>query len=184
MTRSASGSVFGWLCVAVGAIGAALFAGVAALMVLQATARTIGLPVVGGDEIAGWMSASAAFSALPYAFREGALVRMELVLLRLEEAGRRRAELLALLVGTVWCTIAAWAMVRFVWQNAVFGERSTGLINVPIWPIQTPAAIGLTLLALAMAEQLWRVWRGERPVYVARAEQTMASGKERHTVGI
>jgi hypothetical protein len=77
----------------------------------------------------------------------------------------------------------AFAMARFVWQNAVFGERSTGLISIPIWPVQVPALAGLTLLALAMAEQFVRVWQGHRPLYVVKAEQTLA-GDERHSAGV
>ena len=77
----------------------------------------------------------------------------------------------------------AWAMGRFVWQNAAFGERTTGLINIPIWPVQVPAVAGLTLLALAMLEQMWRVWRGERPLYVIKAQQTLG-GDDRHSAGV
>jgi TRAP-type C4-dicarboxylate transport system permease small subunit len=77
----------------------------------------------------------------------------------------------------------AFAMARFVWQNAMYGERSSGLISIPIWPVQAPAIVGLVLLALAMAEQLVTVWRGERPLYVAAAEGALASD-DRHSAGI
>lgn len=170
-------------CAAAGGFGALLFASVAVVMVAQASARAFGSPVVGGDEVAGWLSAGAAFCALPYAFRHGALIRMELVLSRLRGEWRRRAELCAVLIGTLWCATMAFSMARFVWQNAVFGERSSGLISIPIWPVQTPAVVGLTLLALAMAEQLVTVWLGERPLYVVEAENTLA-GEDRHSVGI
>jgi TRAP-type C4-dicarboxylate transport system permease small subunit len=173
----------GVACAALGGLGALMFACVAVTMVTQAGARAFGLALVGGDEVAGWLSASAAFCAFPYAFREGALIRMELILSRLSGQALRRAELGALLVGALWCITMAGAMGRFVWQNAVFGERSTGLINIPIWMVQVPAVAGLTLLALAMVEQLWRVWLGERPLYVIKAEQTLA-GDDRHAAGV
>jgi len=170
-------------CAAVGGFGAVLFAAVAAVMVAQASARAVGVPVVGGDEVAGWLSASAAFCAMPYAFRHGALIRMELLLSRLPRDQRRWAEFVAVLVGTLWCATMAYAMARFVWQNAVFGERSDGLISIPIWTVQTPGAVGLALLAVAMAEQLLTVWRGELPIYVVEAEATLSSD-ERHSAGI
>jgi TRAP-type C4-dicarboxylate transport system permease small subunit len=173
----------GAACAGLGGFGALLFACVALTMLAQAGARAVGLALVGGDEVAGWLSAGAAFCAFPYAFREGALIRMELILGRLSGPALRRAELMALLVGSAWCVAMAWTMGRFVWQNAAFGERSTGLINIPIWPVQVPAVAGLTLLALAMIEQLWRVWRGERPLYVVKAEQTLA-GDDRHSAGL
>lgn len=173
----------GLLCRALGVFGACLFAGVALLMVTQSTARFLGLPVVGGDEITGWMSASAAFCALPYAFREGALIRMELVLSKLRGPTLRRAELCALVIGTLWCTTMAYAMQRFVWQNAQFGERSTGLISILIWPVQMPAVVASVLLAVAMAEQLVRVWCGEHPLYVIKAERALASD-DRHSAGL
>lgn len=159
----------GVACSVLGGVGAVLFACVATVMIAQAGARAFGLALIGGDEIAGWLSASAAFCALPYAFREGALIRMELILGRLRGQALRRAELGALAVGTAWCVTMAWTMARFVWQNAQFGERSTGLVNIPIWTVQVPAVVGLVLLAMAMADQLWRVWRGERPVYLVEA---------------
>ncbi len=173
----------GAACAGLGGLGALLFACVAVTMVTQAGARAFGLALVGGDEVAGWLSASAAFCAFPYAFREGALIRMELILGRLGGQALRRAELAALLVASLWCVTMAWAMGRFVWQNAAFGERTTGLINIPIWPVQVPAVAGLTLLALAMLEQMWRVWRGERPLYVIKAQQTLG-GDDRHSAGV
>lgn len=173
----------GAACTALGGLGAVLFASVAAVMVAQAGARAFGWALVGGDEVTGWLSASAAFCALAYAFRAGTLIRMELVLSRLKSEALRRAELGALAVGTLWCGTMAFAMARFVWQNAVFGERSTGLISIPIWPVQVPAVAGLTLLALAMAEQFVRVWQGHRPLYVVKAEQTLA-GDQRHSAGV
>lgn len=182
-TPASSGGLLHAACAGLGGVGALLFASVAALMIAQAGSRAFGFGLVGGDEITGWLSASAAFCALPYAFREGALVRMELLLARMQAARRRQAELATLTIATAWCVLMAWSMARFVWQNAVFGERSTGLINVPIWPIQLPAAIGLSLLAVAMADQLVRVARGATPLYVAKAEQTLASD-DRHSAGV
>jgi TRAP-type C4-dicarboxylate transport system permease small subunit len=170
-------------CTAMGWLGAALFACVAVLMVAQASARAFGFAVIGGDEITGWMSASAAFVALAYTFREGALIRMELVLVRLDAPKRRVAELLALGVGGVWCGYMAAAMIRFVWQNAMYGERSTGLISIPIWPVQLPSAIGLSLLFLAFVDQFLRVALGERPLYVTKAE-SMLAGDDAHSAGI
>ena len=175
--------VVGPVCTAGGWLGALLFVAVACVMVAQATARTVGYAMVGGDEVSGWMSAGAAFAALAYAFREGALIRMELLLARLGAAARRRVELFALGVGGAWCGYMAWTMARFVWQNAVYGERTTGLISVPVWPIQLPAALGLALLFVAFVEQLLSVVAGERPLYVTRAEETLASD-DMHSAGI
>jgi len=170
-------------CKALGGLGALMFAGVATLMVVQAGARVLRITMVGGDEIAGWLSASAAFCSFAYAFREGTFIRMELLLSRLKGEMLQRAEIGALFVGTLWCATMAFTMARFVWQNAMFGERSTGLISIPIWPVQLPAVVGLVMLALAMAEQLVRVWQGQRPIYVVKAERTLA-GDERHSAGI
>ncbi|MGE0798471.1 MAG: TRAP transporter small permease [Lautropia sp.] len=181
--RRGQGGAIGTACTALGVVGAMLFAAVAVVMIVQASARAIGLPVVGGDEVAGWLSAGAGFCALPYAFREGALIRMELLLSRLRGANAQRVEFCALLIGTLWCATMAYAMARFVWENAVYGERSTGLISIPIWPVQAPAAVALALLTLAMAEQLVVVSRGSRPLYVVNAESVLA-GDDRHSVGI
>jgi len=170
-------------CKALGGLGALMFAGVATLMVVQAGARVLRITMVGGDEIAGWLSASAAFCSFAYAFREGTFIRMELLLSRLKGEMLQRAEIGALFVGTLWCATMAFTMARFVWQNAMFGERSTGLISIPIWPVQLPAVVGLVMLALAMAEQLVRVWQGKRPIYVVKVERTLA-GDERHSAGI
>ena len=171
------------VCKALGGLGALMFAGVATLMVLQASARALRITMIGGDEIAGWLSASAAFCSFAYAFREGTFIRMELLLSRLTGKLLQRAEIGALIIGTLWCATMAFTMARFVWQNAIFGERSTGLISIPIWPVQVPAVVGLVALALAMAEQLVRVWQGQRPIYVVKAERTLA-GDGRHSAGV
>lgn len=170
-------------CAAAGGFAAFLFTAVAVVMFAQAAARAMRVPFIGGDEITGWLSASAAFCALPYAFRHGAFIRMEVVLSKLRGKHAQAVELCAISIGTLWCATMAFAMARFVWQNAVYGERSNGLISIPIWPVQTPAVLGLTLLAVAMAEQLVTVWRGASPVYVTAAQKLLESD-ERHSAGL
>ena len=54
-----------------------------------------------------------------------------------------------------------------------------GAVGGPIYVF----AKGFRLLALAMLEQFVRVWQGHRPLYVVKAEQTLA-GDDRHSAGV
>jgi len=164
-------SLLGRVCDIAGWLGAILFLLIALLMVGQSVGRAFGIAMVGGDEITGWMNASAGFVALSYTFRQGGLIRMEMLLDKVRPEQRAIVELVALSVGTLWCSYMAAAMSYFVYQNFVAHERSTGLISIPMWPIQIPTCFGMLLLALVFLEQWIKVYSGLEPDYVVVAKQ-------------
>ena len=80
------------LYAAAAVLAAVCLASIAAVMLMQAGARELGLPFPGADDIVSWLCAASAFLALGYTFRQGELVRVSLLLTRLSPAARRIAE--------------------------------------------------------------------------------------------
>jgi len=147
------------------------------VMIGAALGRTLGLRTGGTDDIVSWLCCASAFLALAHTFRHGDFVRMLLVIEGISPARRRVAEFGALTVALIFCSWATWWCVYSVWQSWAFREMSTGLIAIPIWIPQSPVALGIGLLCLAVFEQWFVVLRGVRePDYVTAVRARHAAG--------
>lgn len=160
---------------AAAALAAICLAGIALVMLAQAASRQFGWNLVGGDDIAAWSCAAAAFLGLAHTQRHGELIRMELLLDALPVRLRQLAERLAFCIATASVGYAAVAMTVFVYRNARDNEVSQGLIIVPLWIPQSTAALGLILLFAAFSEDLVRVMRGRKPAFMAAQEARRAA---------
>jgi TRAP-type C4-dicarboxylate transport system permease small subunit len=155
---------------------------ICALMLAQAFARGLGGQIRGTDDIVSWLCAAAAFFALGHTFRHGELVRVGLWLERLSPAGRRRVELFALGLATLFVAYMLWSVSRFVYESWKFNEVAQGLIKVPIWIPQMSFLIGTVILFIAIVDELLAVLRNEKPAYQIAEEQRRASGDFSETV--
>jgi len=146
------------------------------VMLWQAFGRELGFRVQGGDDISAWLTAASAFLGLAHTFKSGELVRVGLWLDKLGEAGRRRAEIVALCVSLGFMAWATWAMTSYVYDSWQTNELSQGLLVVPIWAPQSTTVIGMTLLTIAIADELILVLRSLKPTYVVAEEDRRARG--------
>jgi TRAP-type C4-dicarboxylate transport system permease small subunit len=62
-----------------------------------------------------------------------------------------------------------------VGESLEFHDVSSGIVPVPLWLPQSVMALGLSVLTLAFADELWQLLRG-RPTSYAEAEA--AGGSE------
>lgn len=127
------------------------------------TGRAIGLLVPSYAEFTGFFLVGASFLALPYAFRAGAHIRVGLLITALPPGLRRVADIWSLIVGLALTVFAAWWAVDLTRESIVYGDRSAGLVPVALWIPQSAMALGLIVLAVALADDLVQAVRG-RPL--------------------
>jgi TRAP-type C4-dicarboxylate transport system permease small subunit len=106
------------------------------------------------DDFAGYAMLASSFLALAYTFGKGEHIRVTLVLQRLKGRARRIGEIWCLSAATLLSGFFAWYCVKLVLDSYTFGDKSTGLIPVPLWIPQIAMAVGMVVLFIAVLEQL------------------------------
>lgn len=162
-------------------LAAACFAAIAALVLVQIAGRLLdrGLTAIGRQalgvaipslaEIGAFLFVAAAFLGLAGTLRAGGHVRVTLLTGRL---GPRAARALSALVIAGALALALWsawhagAMALDAWR---FNSVSYGMVRVPLALPQAAMTLGLILLCVALADELWAALRGHDPAF-ARAE--------------
>ena len=170
-----------------GAVAALFLVAICVVVLLQVGANAIdaviklfggepiGLVIPSYAEFAGFFLAGASFFALAYTLRAGGHIRVTLLIAHLPQGARRAMEL--------WCVAAAlfvsgyfaWYSFGLVAESLEFNDVSSGIVPVPLWLPQSVMALGLAVLTLAFADELWQLLRG-RPTSYAEAEA--AGGSE------
>jgi TRAP-type C4-dicarboxylate transport system permease small subunit len=145
-------------------------------MLVQALGREVGVLVRGADDITSWLCAASAFFALGHTFRHGELVRVGILVDRLDARKRRWAEVLALSITSLFVGYMAWAVTKFVWESWKFNEVAQGLIRIPIWIPQMSFVIGVLIFLVAVLDELATVLRGGKPAYQLAEEDRRARG--------
>ena len=86
-------------------------------------------------------------------------VRVHVLLNHLQSAGKRDLELICAWIGLLYVGIAGWQAVLMVLSDYEHGSRIFSLLLTPSWLPKTPIAIGLCLLAGALAVEIDRLSR-------------------------
>ena len=146
------------------------------MMIAQTVLREVGLKSGGMDDLVAWSCAASAFLAFAHTFRYGDFVRVTLVIEKLGPGARRWQEALSLAIAAAFTGYLAFWAVKYVYESWLYKDISQGLIVVPIWIPQLSFSIGAVLLFVAVVDQLVRVLRGRKPVYVEAQEERHARG--------
>ena len=151
------------------------------------TGTPIGIVIPSYAEFTGYFTAATTFLALAFTFRDGEHIRVELLIQRLTGKRRRRIELWCLFVGGFMSAFFAVYTVGMTIDSFVWGDKSNGLVPLPLWLPQLPMAAGLVVLTIAMADDYLRVLTGHTPSFVKdkSAESTtgQAAGRETSVYG-
>ncbi len=139
------------------------------------TGSAIGLTIPSYADFTGFLLAAASFLSLAYTFREGAHIRVVLLVSRLPEKLHRLVEL--------WCIGFAMAVtLYFTWYTALltyesytYHDLSSGMIAVPIWIPQSAMLFGLVILSVALFDELVAVGRGNIPCYAGKGEKLLTA---------
>jgi len=137
------------------------------------TGSAIGLTIPSYSDFTGFFLTAATFFALAYALREGAHIRVTLVIQHTTGKLRQVIEFfcvsLALSVAAYFC----WYTALLVYESYTFNDLSSGIIAVPIWIPQSSMVLGLAILSIALLDDLVTVLRGGHPSYFDKGENLL-----------
>jgi TRAP-type C4-dicarboxylate transport system permease small subunit len=146
---------------AAGAFMVAIFV----LMMLLSAGRPLGINIPAGDDFTSWCMAAMAFLGLAHTFRHGEMIRVGLLIDRIEGRARWAIEMACLVIGIGFIGFFAWHAVRLTYDSYRFHDMSQGVIAVPLWIPQIGYAAGLVILLIAFVDEFIHVIRGGEPRY-------------------
>ena len=117
-------------------------------------------------DFAGFLLAGASFLGIPYAFRHGTHIRVNLVISRLPAGPAWILEVLALAIASALLAYAAWYAFALTAESLHYGDMSTGMIAVPLWIPQTVMTAGLVVTTLGALDRLVESALARRPILV------------------
>lgn len=165
-----------WLYRASGALAGVFLVLIAAMTLAQIGGRLLGIAARSFDDFAGFCMAASFFLGLAATLRAGEHIRVALLLHGLSSGKRRAMELACLAVSLFLCGYFAWYAADMTWTSYKLNDVSQGLVGVPLWIPQFGMALGLTMLAIALADDLLALIRGGRPSYQIAEEEKAKAG--------
>jgi TRAP-type C4-dicarboxylate transport system permease small subunit len=159
-----------------GWLAALCLAGICVLMLSQAILREFGVLIRGADDLTAWFCAASAFLALAHTFKHGDLVRVGLLLERLDERVRRYFEIFSLSVAAAFIGYMTWAVGSYVYESWTMNEVAQGLIKAPLWIPQMSFLVGAAALLVAIVDELIIVLSRRKPTYRIAEEDRLARG--------
>lgn len=140
---------------------------IAAMTLAQIGGRLLGFAARSYDDFAGFAMAASFFLGLAWTMRCGEHIRVSLLLEHLKLGRRRAMEIACLVVSLFLCGYFAWYAIDMTWTSYQLNDVSQGLVAVPLWIPQLAMALGLVVLAIALADDLLVALRGGVPSYEA-----------------
>ena len=145
-----------------GYVAAAFLVGIAVSILAQIIWRMTGR-TLDATEASGFCMAAATFFGLAHTLRHGSHVRIGLLTDRLSPANQRRMEIFCCLLGTIVAGFLGWYLWELAFQSLDFGDVSPGLLAMPMWIPQVGAALGVTVFAIALLDELLWLLGGGPP---------------------
>jgi TRAP-type C4-dicarboxylate transport system permease small subunit len=115
-------------------------------------------------DFAGYLLAAASFLALAHTLRSGVHIRVNLVIQRLPGGARWGFEIATLAIGAALAAYAAWFTGGLTAESWHYGDKSTGIVAIPLWIPQSVMVTGLVLLTVAFLDTLVESLRARGPI--------------------
>lgn len=136
-----------------GLVAAISMIGILVVILMQIFSRWMLIPFPGSSEYAGYLMATSSFMAFPYALNASAHIRVTLFI-KMMGKFRYYGELWCFILGTLISCYFAWFAWKMIYWSVKFGEISQGQDEMQLWIVQTPVAIGATVLAVCFVDNL------------------------------
>ena len=158
-----------------------LFAGYAAglfllaifvLMMFLSAGRPVGFNIPAGDDLVSWCMVATSFLGLAHTFRHGEMIRVGLLIDRLEGRTRHVIEIGSLLIGGFFVGFFSYYAVLLTYDSWRFHDMAQGVLPVPLWIPQLGYSGGLVILFIAFVDEFIHVVRGNIPRYEKPKPQT------------
>ncbi len=145
---------------------------IGALSLMQISGRLLGFAAHSFDEYAGYCMAASTFLGLTWTFRCNEHIRLTLLLARTSGWLRRAMEILCLAVATGIMGFFAWSTIEMTWTSFTLKEPSQGLVPIMLWIPQSSMAAGLSVMVIALLDDLIVAVSGGEPSYDASVPPT------------
>jgi TRAP-type C4-dicarboxylate transport system permease small subunit len=127
------------------------------ITIVDITSRhVLNMPVPGVIELSEVLMVGIVFMGLAMAQKERTHIRAEIFICRFSLAWKKRADFFADLFSTAFWTVLLVQTAPKAWHAFVNGEYREGLIKFPVWPARWAIVIGLFLICLQLASDLFR----------------------------
>ena len=154
---------------------ASFLGGLATLVIAGTTTADVLLryflnrPLLGMDEIAGFLQVLVVFWGCAHAFREGGHIRVDLVTSHLPGPLRAWLRVVTLALGLLLLGVVCWVTTQSA-LTAYRYQRVSAVMLYPLWPAMLLIPTGLALMAVAMLATLGRQLRAALGPRTARDE--------------
>ncbi|MRU16348.1 TRAP transporter small permease [Roseovarius sp. A21] len=134
------------------------------------TGTGLGVTIPSYADFTGFFLAASSFLALAYTLRKGGHIRVTLITQGLGQRANHVAEIVVTTLALGMAGFGTWYMVLLVLESHEFGDKSSGMVSVPLWIPQLPVALGLAVLTLALADELVSLLRGHPASWADKGE--------------
>ena len=149
------------------------------LMMALSAGRPLGVNIPAGDDFVAWCMAATAFLGLAHTFKHGEMIRVGLLIDKLEGRTRHLFEIFSLIVGVGFIGFFAWHASWMTFDSWRFNDMAQGVVPVPLWIPQLGYSGGLVILLIALVDELVHVLRGNVPRYEKPKPKTAEEVVER-----
>jgi TRAP-type C4-dicarboxylate transport system permease small subunit len=155
-----------------GIISGILFFAIGGMITYEVTARYgFTAPTIWAEELSRFFQIWAVYLAAAYVLRHGKLIRITMLIDRLNTRGRKLAEAFSLLAISAFALIAIWQGLVLVLESLEFSRTTTSVFAVPMWMTEIAIPLGAGLLLLQCMAMLIRLVRGEELDFGSIEEQ-------------
>ncbi len=137
------------------------------------TGAGLGVTIPSYSDFTGFFLAAASFMALAYTLRAGGHIRVTLVTRSFSAPLQRVFEMGVTALALAMSAFGAYYMILLVIESHEFGDKSAGMVSVPLWIPQLPVAAGLCILTLALADELFSLLRGHEASWSGKGENLL-----------
>jgi TRAP-type C4-dicarboxylate transport system permease small subunit len=139
------------------------------------TGSAIGLTIPSYADFTGFLLAAASFLSLAYTLREGAHIRVALLVSRLPKKIHTSVEIWCIVFSLAVSLYFTWYTAKLTHESYTYNDLSAGMIAVPIWIPQTAMLLGLVVLSVALFDELVAVCKGSIPSYAGKGEKLLTA---------
>ncbi|MFA5913233.1 MAG: TRAP transporter small permease [Burkholderiales bacterium] len=155
-----------WLYTGSGVLAGIFLILIAILSLAQISGRLLGFDAYSFDDFAGFCMAASSFLGLAHTYRRNEHIRVALLIERFHGRTRRALETLCLGASAFLVCFFAWYATDMAVTSHQINDVSQGLVAVPLWLPQSGMALGLTIMALALLDDLVVLLAGGTPSYL------------------
>lgn len=160
-------------------LGAAFIVAIGLLITAQVIGRELGVLVVGADDLTSWSVVAAGFLPLAYTYRSAGHIRVTLLVDRTGGPLRRVWEIVIMAVALFFVGFLCYSSFDMIRDAIRFGDKTQGLIVIPMFIPQLSMPIGALILVIAILDDLVAAMRGA-PISYLQAERSTEGADVTH----